>query len=121
MWWGSWLLWALFARNLYALPILLALIPAWFIPFTIWLRRREPFSTTPHKFKAECVRSTLATARTRAVAAGIGDVEPFIWKLDSVGNQVTVSYLYPKHWSISGSAMYRKNAGEISHRLALAT
>ena len=119
-WWFSLLLWTLFTSYLNALLIIMALLPAWFIPFMRWHRRREPFSTTPHKFKAECVRSTLATARARAAAVGIGEVEPFIWKVRSLGNQVTVSYLYPKHWSLSGSAVYRENVGEISHQFASA-
>ena len=89
------------------------------VPFVRWHRRRVPFRTTPHKFKAECVRSTLETARTRAAAAGIDGVEPFSWRLRSLGNQVTVSYLYPKHWSMSGAAVFRQNVGEISHQLAL--
>ena len=113
---GTW-----FANYRYALLIVMALLPLWFVPYMIWQHRREPYSTTPHKFKAECVRSTLETARVRAAAAGIGDVEPFVWKVRSLGNQVTVSYLYPKHWSMSGSAVYRENAGEISHQLALTT
>ncbi len=113
--------WNLFSSNLSVLLIIIMLWPAWLVPFVRWQHRRVPFSTTPHKFKAECVRSTLETARTRAAAAGIGNVEPFIWKVRTLGNQVTVSYLYPKHWSMSGSAMFRQNDGEISHQLALST
>ena len=101
--------------------IIFVLSSAWLVPFVRWQHRREPYSTTPQNFKAECVRSTLETARARAAAAGLGDVEPFVWKVCSLGNQVTVSYLYPKHWSMSGSAVYRENAGEISHQLALTT
>lgn len=117
----SLILWNLFSSNLSVLLIIIMLWPAWLVPFVRWQHRRVPFSTTPYKFKAECVRSTLKTARTRAAAAGIGEVEPFIWRLRSVGNQVTVSYLYPKHWSMSGSAVFRQNVGEISHQLALTT
>jgi hypothetical protein len=114
-------LWNLFSDNLGALLIVIVLWPVWLIPFVCWQHRRVPFSTTPHKFRSECVRSTLEAARTRAAAAGIGDVEPFVWKVRSLGNQVIVSYLYPKHWSMSGSAVYRENVGEISHQLTLST
>lgn len=111
----------MFSSNLSVLLIIIMLWPAWLVPFVRWQHRRVPFSTTPHKFKAECVRLTLKTAQSRAAAADIGDVEPFVWKVRSLGNQVTVSYLYPKHWSLSGSAVFRQNVGEISHQLALAT
>lgn len=117
-WWGSLFGWTAFASHLNALPIIMVLLPVWLIPYMIWQRRREPFSTTPHEFKAECVRLTLEAARARAAAAGIDETEPFIWKVRSLGNQVTVSYVYPKHWSMSGSAVYRENVGEISHQLA---
>ena len=113
--------WNLFSSNLSVLLIIIMLWPAWLVPFVRWQHRRVPYSTTPHKFKAECVRSTLETARTRAAAAGIDNVEPFIWRVRSLGTQVTVSYLYPKHWSMSGSSVFRQNAGEVSHRLALST
>ena len=115
------MLWNLFSSNLSVLLIIIVLWPTWLVPFVHWQHRRVPYSTTPHKFKSECVRSTLETARTRAAAAGIGDVEPFIWKVRTLGNQVTVSYLYPKHWSMSGSVVHRENVGEISHQLALST
>ena len=114
-------LWPLFSSNLRALLIVFVLWSVWIVPFVRWQHRRVPFSTTPHKFKSECVRSTLETAQIRAAAAGIGDVEPFVWKVRTLGNQVTVSYLYPKHWSMSGSAMYRQDVGEISHQIALST
>ncbi len=115
------MLWNLFSSNLSVLLIIIMLWPAWLVPFVRWQHRRVPFSTTPNKFKAECVRLTLKTALSRAAAADIGDVEPFVWKVRTLGNQVTVSYLYPKHWSMSGSAVFRQNVGEISHQLALTT
>lgn len=117
---SSLFLWNSFSSNFSALLIVILLWPTWLVPFVRWQHRREPSSTTPHTFKAECVRSTLETARARAAAAGIGEVEPFIWKVRSLGNQVTVSYVYPKHWSLSGSAVYRENVGEISHQFASA-